>query len=194
MTRFRIWKKEVNYFDTKICIWVITLLFQHQTLYFFASISCMYIIVYLLTVEDDHEFQSVHEWQQRAKQSPSPHHRLSVHQSQDIGRDQKLLTAYELNQLIGRAVNHHPGTREPRTHQIECCMKPSLLLTLSSFLTFYLRGNSTSTSIARVMSRSNRVSLYISCPTRVSQHYIRISLLSHFIQSDTIRVQNNTNN
>lgn len=36
----------------------------------------------------------------------------------------------------------------------------------------YLRGNSTRTSTATLMRRSNSVSLYISCPMSVSQHCV----------------------
>lgn len=36
----------------------------------------------------------------------------------------------------------------------------------------YLRGNSTRISMAMVMRKSNKASLYISCPTRVSQHWV----------------------
>lgn len=54
----------------------------------------------------------------------------------------------------------------------------------------YLRGNSTSTSIAMAMSRSNTVSLYISCPMRVSQHWLAQEEQEDELVFDTDTVKN----
>jgi len=178
----------------KKCGFRLAIFISTLNIYFFRQLYIYIYIyihtrVYLFTVEDHHKLQSVDERQQRAEQSARPHHRLSVHQSQDVGRDLKLLTTDPLNELHRWPVNHHPGghTHGPCTSK-DTSVKglytvySSSLHTLLLCWTSYLRGNSTSTSIAIVMMRSKRASLYISCPTRVSQHYRRVRRSHHVVR------------
>lgn len=64
----------------------------------------------LLAVEEDEELECVDERQQRAEQSSSPHHCLTVDQTQHIGRHQELLTTYPPGQYTGVVVHKQPAT------------------------------------------------------------------------------------
>lgn len=146
-----------------------------------SSVACEILLprwrIHLLAVEEDDKFDGVDERKQGAKESPRPNHSLTVDQHQNVGGNDKLLSSQLLHQRIGRVVYHHPDTHTHR--QTRHSHKTTHLPLHISRRMFcwrggvYLRGNSTSTSVAMVMSRSNTVSLYISCPMRVSQHWTR---------------------
>lgn len=136
---------------------------------------------HLLAVKQDDKLQGVDGGQQRAKKSSHPDHSLTINQAKHIGGNHKLLPPHPLNRLTGTVIHHKPTTytkkhyiAEHKTdwpniqHAFAWC---ALIRLISLCYKKYLRGNSTSRKTATVMRRSNIVSLYISCPTRVSQHY-----------------------
>lgn len=129
---------------------------------------------HLLAVEEDDELDCVYEWQQRAKQSSCPDHSLTINEPEHVGGNRKLLPTHPLGQLTGPVIHHHPEANENITwHQYsssKCPTDSQIFICRYLCAESYLRGNSTSTSRAMLTRRSNRVSLYISCPTRVSQH------------------------
>lgn len=76
--------------------------------------------IHLLAVEEDDKFNGVDERKQGAKESPRPHHSLTVDQHQNVGGDDKLLPSQLLHQRIGRVVHHHPVARA-HTHRQTWC-------------------------------------------------------------------------
>lgn len=127
---------------------------------------------HLLDVKKDYKLGNVDEGQQRAKQGPYPNHSLTVNQPQHIGGNHKLLPTKWLNQLVGHVVHQHSEVKKQTTTLSCSAFTSNVMLPVTRWHSLpYLRGNSTRTSIARLMRRSNSVSLYISCPMCVSQHW-----------------------
>lgn len=126
---------------------------------------------HLLDVKQDDKLDDIDEGQQRAKQGPHPDHSLSVNQAQHVGGNHKLLPPKGLDQLVGHVVHQNSQVKEQQ--QVSPAVQ-SLPVWRSLWRPsgWYLRGNSTRTSTATLIRRSNSVSLYISWPMRVSQHCV----------------------
>lgn len=121
---------------------------------------------HLFDVEDDEVLDGADGGQQGAVECPDPADGLAVHNLQDVLGDGKLLLAPPLGQATVTVVHYESrgeGERERENCQKRRGEKKREKMT-------YFLGNSTKTVTAPMMMKSKIMSLYISWPTRDSQH------------------------